>query len=56
MQSSPVIIVVVMSSNSAKSFYSLLCAETSTNDLPDGINYTADDPSVFAEISSLSGL
>lgn len=39
-----------------KLFYSLLCAETSTNELPDGINYTADRASVFPEISSLSGL
>lgn len=68
MQSCPLIVVVVMNSwpiqqckklldeTSFYMFYSLLCAETSTNKLPCGINYSADHPSVFREISSLNGL
>lgn len=39
-----------------KLIYSLLCAETSTNQLPDVISYTADHHSVFPEISSINGL
>lgn len=61
MQSSPLIVVFVMNSwlihQCKKLFYSLLCAETSTNELPDEINYIADHFQVFfPEISSLSGL
>lgn len=36
--------------------YSFLCAETSTNELPDVISYTAEHSSVFPEISSINRL
>lgn len=39
-----------------KLIYGLLCAETSTNQLPDVISYAADHHSVFPEISSINRL